>query len=103
MNDEYFMEMALNLAKKGIGLTNPNPLVGAVIIKDGKVIGKGYHEKYGENHGEINALNNAKEDVHGATMYVNLEPCSHFGNVPPCVNRIIESGIKKSCYSYGRS
>lgn len=95
MNDEYFMEMALNLAKKGIGLTNPNPLVGAVIIKDGKVIGKGYHEKYGENHGEINALNNAKEDVHGATMYVNLEPCSHFGNVPPCVNRIIESGIKK--------
>lgn len=95
MNDEYFMEMALNLAKKGIGFTNPNPLVGAVIVKDGKVIGKGYHEKYGENHAEINALNNAKEDVHGATMYVNLEPCSHFGNVPPCVNRIIESGIKK--------
>ncbi|NLV76959.1 MAG: bifunctional diaminohydroxyphosphoribosylaminopyrimidine deaminase/5-amino-6-(5-phosphoribosylamino)uracil reductase RibD [Tissierellia bacterium] len=89
------MEMALNLAKKGIGFTNPNPLVGAVIVKDGKVIGKGYHEKYGENHAEINALNNAKEDVHGATMYVNLEPCSHFGNVPPCVNRIIESGIKK--------
>ena len=79
MNDEYFMKIALDLAKKGIGFTNPNPLVGAVIVKDGKIIGKGYHEKYGKNHAEVNALNNAVENVKDATMYVTLEPCSHFG------------------------
>lgn len=95
MNDEYFMEMALDLAKKGTGFTSPNPLVGAVIVKDGKIIGKGYHEEYGKNHGEVNALNSAIEDTHGSTMYINLEPCSHFGKTPPCVNKILESGIKK--------
>jgi len=95
MNDEYFMKIALDLAKKGIGFTNPNPLVGAVIVKDGKIIGKGYHEKYGKNHAEVNALNNAVENVKDATMYVTLEPCSHFGKTPPCANRIAESGIKK--------
>ncbi len=95
MNDEYFMKIALELAKKGMGFASPNPLVGAVIVKDGKIIGKGYHEKYGENHAEVNALNNAVEDLKDATMYVTLEPCSHFGKTPPCANRIVESGIKK--------
>lgn len=95
MNDEYFMKRALNLAEKGMGFTSPNPLVGAVIVKNGKIIAEGYHESYGENHAEINALNNAIEDVYGTTMYVNLEPCSHFGKTPPCVNRIVKSGIKK--------
>lgn len=95
MRDEYFMKIALDLAKKGIGFTSPNPLVGAVIVKDGKIIGKGYHEKYGESHGEVNALNSAVEDVYNATMYVTLEPCCHFGKTPPCANRIVESGIRK--------
>lgn len=95
MNDEYFMKRALSLAEKGMGFTSSNPLVGAVIVKNGKIIAEGYHESYGGNHAEINALNNAIEDVYGTTMYVNLEPCSHFGKTPPCVNRIVKSGIKK--------
>ena len=95
MNDEFFMKIALELAKKAIGFTSPNPLVGAVIVKDGRIIGKGYHEKYGENHAEVNALNNAVGNVKDATMYITLEPCSHFGKTPPCANRIIESGIKR--------
>jgi len=89
------MTRALELAKLGTGYTNPNPLVGAVIVKDGKIIGEGYHKKYGDAHAEVNAFNNAKEDVTGATMYVTLEPCSHFGKTPPCANAIIKKGIKK--------
>lgn len=90
-----YMRRALELAKKGEGYTNPNPLVGAVIVKDGKIIGEGYHEKYGGNHAEVNAFLNATEDVKGATMYVTLEPCSHYGKTPPCANKIVEKGIKK--------
>ena len=94
MNTKY-MERALVLAKKGIGFTNPNPLVGAVIVKDGRIIGEGYHEAYGSFHAEINAFNNATEDVTDATMYVSLEPCSHYGKTPPCANAIVQKGIKK--------
>jgi diaminohydroxyphosphoribosylaminopyrimidine deaminase/5-amino-6-(5-phosphoribosylamino)uracil reductase len=90
-----YMKRALELAKKGIGYTNPNPLVGAVIVKNDRVIGEGYHEKYGSHHAEVNAFQNAAEDVAGATMYVSLEPCSHFGKTPPCANAIVEKGIKK--------
>lgn len=93
--DSLYMARALDLAKLGIGYTNLNPLVGAVIVKDGKVISEGYHKKYGDAHAEINAFNNATEDVKGATMYVTLEPCSHFGKTPPCANTIIKKGIKK--------
>lgn len=89
------MKRALELAKMGTGYTNPNPLVGAVIVKDGKIIGEGYHKLYGSHHAEINAFNNATEDVKGATMYVTLEPCSHYGKTPPCANAIVEKGIKK--------
>jgi len=89
------MARALDLAKLGVGYTNPNPLVGAVIVKDGRIIGEGHHKKYGDAHAEVNAFNNAKEDVTRATMYVTLEPCSHFGKTPPCVNTIIKKGIKK--------
>ena len=89
------MKRALELAQKGIGYTSPNPLVGAVIVKDGKIIGEGYHEIFGGNHAEINAFKNATEDVRGATMYVTLEPCSHYGKTPPCANAIVEKGIKK--------
>ncbi|MDF2473964.1 MAG: riboflavin biosynthesis protein RibD [Anaerocolumna sp.] len=93
--DLQYMRRALELARQGEGHTNPNPLVGAVIVKDGKVIGEGYHEAYGSHHAEVNAFLNATEDVAGATMYVTLEPCSHYGKTPPCANKIIEKGIKK--------
>ncbi len=89
------MARALDLAKLGAGYVNPNPLVGAVIVKDNKIISEGYHEKYGDAHAEINALNDAVESVAGATMYVTLEPCSHFGKTPPCVESIMEKEIKK--------
>jgi len=89
------MKRALDLAKLGEGYTSPNPLVGAVIVKNGKIIGEGYHEKYGENHAEVNAFLNAKEDVKGAEMYVTLEPCSHQGKTPPCADRIVKEGIKR--------
>lgn len=95
MNSEYYMRMALDLAKKGMGYTSPNPMVGAVIVKNGKVIGKGYHHKYGDLHGERDALANATDDVTRATMYVTLEPCCHKGKQPPCVEAIIQAGIKK--------
>jgi diaminohydroxyphosphoribosylaminopyrimidine deaminase / 5-amino-6-(5-phosphoribosylamino)uracil reductase len=93
--DIQFMKRALELAEKGIGYTSPNPLVGAVIVKDGRIIGEGYHEVYGSHHAEVNAFRNATEDVSGATMYVTLEPCSHYGKTPPCANAIVEKGIKK--------
>lgn len=93
--DINFMKRALELAVKGTGFVNPNPLVGAVIVKDNKIIGEGYHEVYGGPHAEINAFNNATEDVTGATMYVTLEPCSHFGKTPPCVQVIVNNRISK--------
>ena len=93
--DEYYMGLAINLARKGIGKVNPNPMVGAVIVKNNKIVGTGYHEKYGGKHAEINAIENASENLNGSTMYVNLEPCSHFGKTPPCVDKIIESKINK--------
>ncbi len=93
--DEYYMSLALNLALKGKGKVNPNPLVGAVIVKNGKVIGKGYHERYGKEHAEVNAFNNLSEGADNATIYVTLEPCAHYGKTPPCVNKIIENNIKR--------
>lgn len=95
---EKYMRMAIEEAKKGEGFTNPNPLVGAVIVKENKVIGIGYHKKYGENHAEINAFLDAKErgaDVEGASIYVTLEPCSHYGKTPPCADAIIKNRLKK--------
>nr|MCR5624443.1 bifunctional diaminohydroxyphosphoribosylaminopyrimidine deaminase/5-amino-6-(5-phosphoribosylamino)uracil reductase RibD [Lachnospiraceae bacterium] len=99
--DEKYMRLAIELAKKGEGRVNPNPLVGAVIVKDDKVIGQGYHMKYGDLHAERNAIKNAIENgatfdtLKGAEMYVTLEPCSHYGHQPPCALAIIEKGIKK--------
>ncbi len=90
-----FLKETLFLAKKGLGRTNPNPMVGCVIVKNNKIIGKGYHKKYGSSHAEIEAFNNATESTKGATLYVNLEPCCHFGKTPPCTKAIIKSGIKK--------
>lgn len=95
MNHGEYMKTALELAEKGIGFVNPNPLVGAVIVKDGKIIGKGYHKKYGELHAERNAFADCQEDCTGADMYVTLEPCCHHGKTPPCTDIIIEKKIKR--------
>ncbi|PRY83009.1 bifunctional diaminohydroxyphosphoribosylaminopyrimidine deaminase/5-amino-6-(5-phosphoribosylamino)uracil reductase RibD [Alkalibacterium olivapovliticus] len=94
-NDEKMMKRALELASNGRGFTAPNPMVGAVIVKDGKIIGEGYHKKAGEAHAEVNAIESASESVEGATLYVTLEPCSHFGKTPPCSELIIDRKIKK--------
>ncbi len=94
MNIKY-MKRAIELSKLGAVYTNPNPLVGAVIVKDSEIIAEGYHMSYGGFHAEINAFKNATENVTGATMYVTLEPCSHYGKTPPCVNAIVEKGISK--------
>lgn len=91
---EEYMKLAIELAKKGIGHTNPNPIVGAVVVKDNKIISQGYHEKYGSYHAERNALLNL-ENAEGADLYVTLEPCSHFGKTPPCTDIIIEKKIKR--------
>lgn len=91
MTDALYMKKALALARKGEGWTSPNPMVGAVIVKDGKIIAEGYHRRYGENHAEINAINSASGSIEGATFYITLEPCTHYGKTPPCVDRIIAS------------
>ena len=93
--DEKYMLLAIELAKQGQGHVAPNPLVGAIIEKNGKIIGAGYHEKYGEPHAERNALANCIEDPAGATIYVTLEPCCHHGKQPPCTEAIVEAGIKR--------
>ena len=95
MKDEYYMKIALKLAPKGRGYVSPNPLVGSVIVKEDRVIGQGYHHRYGGNHAEINALNNASEDVAGSTLYVTLEPCCHEGKTPPCIDSIIKHKIAR--------
>lgn len=91
-----FMKLALKLAEKGKGRVSPNPLVGAVLVKKGKIIGKGFHEKFGKAHAEINALKHAGSKAKGSEVYINLEPCSHFGKTPPCVNALIKAGVKKA-------
>jgi len=93
--DEKYMARAIELAKRGIGGVNPNPLVGAVVVKDGKIIGEGWHKKYGGPHAEVWALNEAGENAKGATIYITLEPCSHQGKTPPCAKRVAEAGIKR--------
>lgn len=95
LEDVIYMEKALELAAKGRGYVNPNPPVGAVIVKNGRVISQGYHREYGALHAEREAILNCKEDMKGATIYVTLEPCCHYGKTPPCTEIIIESGISK--------
>lgn len=95
MTDQEYMLRAIQLARKGVGWTNPNPMVGAVIVKDGRIIGEGYHKKCGELHAERNAIASLTESAEGATIYVTLEPCCHYGKTPPCTEAIIEQKIKK--------
>ena len=91
---EEHMERVLDLAKQGRGSVSPNPMVGCVLVKNNKIIGEGYHKLFGGPHAEVDALNNCIEDPNGSDLYVNLEPCNIFSKTPPCVNKIIESGIK---------
>ena len=93
--NEKYMRMAIELAKKGAGAVNPNPMVGAVVVKNGKVIGEGYHKFFGGPHAEVYALEDAGKEAEGAAIYVTLEPCSHYGKTPPCAKKIIDIGIKK--------
>ena len=94
-DDTLFMKQALALAAKGRGYTSPNPMVGAVVVQDGKVVGKGYHPAAGEPHAEVNAIDNAGVNARGATIYVTLEPCNHVGRTPPCTEKILTAGIRK--------
>jgi diaminohydroxyphosphoribosylaminopyrimidine deaminase/5-amino-6-(5-phosphoribosylamino)uracil reductase len=95
--DEKYIQRCLELAEKGRGQVAPNPMVGSVIVCDGKIIGEGYHEKYGEAHAEVNAINSVKDKklLAKSTIYVNLEPCSHYGKTPPCALKIIENKIPR--------
>jgi diaminohydroxyphosphoribosylaminopyrimidine deaminase/5-amino-6-(5-phosphoribosylamino)uracil reductase len=95
MFQEEYMKLTMNLAKKGRGKTSPNPLVGAVVVKNGQIIGKGYHKRFGQPHAEVNALKACGDRAKNATLYVNLEPCCHYGKTPPCTDLIIKSGIGK--------
>ncbi len=93
--DEGYMRHALALAAKGRGTTTPNPMVGAVIVKDGRIIGEGYHIRAGEGHAEVNAFKNCTEDPEGATIYVTLEPCSHYGKTPPCADLVVSKKVAR--------
>ena len=97
MQDEFYIKRCIELAKKAVGKTYPNPLVGSVIVHNGKIIGEGYHHKAGENHAEINAINSVEDKslISESTIYVSLEPCAHFGKTPPCALKIVELGFKK--------
>ncbi|MCT2561371.1 bifunctional diaminohydroxyphosphoribosylaminopyrimidine deaminase/5-amino-6-(5-phosphoribosylamino)uracil reductase RibD [Chryseobacterium herbae] len=96
-NDELYIKRCIELAQKALGKTYPNPLVGSVIVHDGKIIGEGYHHKAGENHAEINAINSVEDKslIPESTIYVSLEPCAHYGKTPPCALKIKELGFKK--------
>lgn len=99
MNDEFYIKRCIELAQKALGNTYPNPLVGSVIVHNGKIIGEGFHKKAGEPHAEINAINSIKDEdkrlIPESVIYVSLEPCAHFGKTPPCALKIVELGFKK--------
>ena len=95
MTDREYMERAIEMAGRGRGWTNPNPLVGAVIVKNGRVIGEGWHARWGELHAERNAIRSLRESAEGATLYVTLEPCCHYGRTPPCTEAILEQKIAR--------
>src|ERR1044071_92937 len=96
----HFMQRALTLALKGKGWVHPNPLVGCVLVKGGRIIGEGFHARFGGPHAEIEALRKAGSKAKGSTLYINLEPCSHWGKTPPCVPALIKAGIKQVYVSH---
>jgi len=91
--DRRVMALALKLAAKGVGFTSPNPMVGAVVVKDGHIVGQGYHRRYGLPHAEVEALRQAGALARGGTLYVTLEPCNHHGQTPPCTEAVLSAGI----------
>jgi diaminohydroxyphosphoribosylaminopyrimidine deaminase/5-amino-6-(5-phosphoribosylamino)uracil reductase len=95
VKEEDYMRMVLSLGRRGLGTTSPNPMVGALLVKGKRIVGKGYHRKAGFPHAEVIALSEAKEEARGATLFINLEPCVHMGRTPPCVNAVIAAGVKK--------
>ncbi len=95
MDDRFYMKKALRLARKGLGRVSPNPMVGALVVRGGAIIARGYHREFGGPHAEVDALETGQGEARGATLYVSLEPCSHHGKTPPCVGLIIEKGIDR--------
>lgn len=95
MDDTHYMALALELAERGRGFTSPNPMVGAVVVHDDKVVGRGYHEAVGKAHGEVNAIDDAGDSARGSCLYVTLEPCNHTGRTPPCTEKILASGVHR--------
>src|SRR5215475_8182194 len=93
--DALFMARALELAARGQGFVEPNPMVGCVIVRDGAIVGEGWHKKFGGPHAEVEALRSAGSRTQGATAYVTLEPCHHHGKTPPCTNALIQAGITR--------
>src|SRR5437763_16314219 len=93
--DEIWMRRALEIAERGRGHVEPNPLVGAVVVRDGRLVGEGWHQRYGQAHAEVNALAAAGEAARGATLYVTLEPCCHFGKTPPCTGAVLGAGVAR--------
>jgi diaminohydroxyphosphoribosylaminopyrimidine deaminase/5-amino-6-(5-phosphoribosylamino)uracil reductase len=100
-SDIGYMQRALAVAAGGIGFVSPNPLVGCVIVKNGRIVGEGYHERYGEPHAEVNALRAAGTEACGATLYVTLEPCCHTGKTPPCVEAVLQAGVGRVVIALG--
>src|SRR6267143_2358826 len=94
-SDESWMRRAIELAEHGRGSVEPNPLVGAVVIRDGQAVGEGFHQKFGEAHAEVNALAVAGATARGATLYVTLEPCCHHGKTPPCTDAVLRAGVAR--------
>jgi diaminohydroxyphosphoribosylaminopyrimidine deaminase/5-amino-6-(5-phosphoribosylamino)uracil reductase len=95
MTDESYIKLAIEIAKKGTGRVSPNPMVGCVIVKNDRILGAGFHERFGGKHAEVNAIEKSKGNIEGATLFINLEPCSYYGKTPPCVDLIIANKIKK--------
>lgn len=95
VDDVQYMRRALSLAIRGTGSVSPNPMVGCVLVKDGVIVGEGYHRRFGGPHGEIEALESAKDRARGSTAYVTLEPCSHQGKTPPCAPALVKAGIAR--------
>jgi len=95
ISHKKYMELAIKLAEKGRGSTSPNPMVGCIVVKRGRIVGKGFHKKAGTEHAEVLALNDAGKKAINSTLYVNLEPCSHWGRTPPCTEKIVESGVRE--------
>ncbi|MBU6428760.1 MAG: bifunctional diaminohydroxyphosphoribosylaminopyrimidine deaminase/5-amino-6-(5-phosphoribosylamino)uracil reductase RibD, partial [Cyanobacteria bacterium REEB65] len=93
--DETYMQLALELAQRGRGWVNPNPMVGAVVVRDGEIVGTGFHAKVGSHHAEVMALAAAGDRAQEATLYVTLEPCNHHGRTPPCTPRVVAAGIRR--------